>query len=208
MGYPRHLLTDDETIVREFHPHWRVLIPATFWAIVGLAVIYVGWQVIDGGMWTTIGIGLGAAIILVLAIPPVIQRVYRLYVLTTERIVVRDGIIRRGGTEIPLENVNNVLFNQGVVERVLGYGDVLIESAGSQGQSRLTDIPDPEAFQSQLYRVREERSIQLKGSGGAGPTVDARDPVARLQALADLHDRGALSDAEFESQKHKLLDEM
>jgi uncharacterized membrane protein YdbT with pleckstrin-like domain len=149
------------------------------------------------------------AIILVLAIPPVIQRVYRLYVLTTERIVVRDGILRRGGTEIPLENVNNVLFNQGVIERLLGYGDVLIESAGSQGQSRLTDIPDPEEFQSQLYRVREKRSIQLKGSGGsAGATVDARDPVARLQALADLHDRGALSDAEFESQKRKLLDEM
>lgn len=206
MGYPERLLTDDETIVREFHPHWRVLIPAVLWTLIGLALIWVGWRVLEGGTWTLVGVGLGVAVILVLAIPPVIRRVFRLYVLTTERIVVRDGILSRGGTEIPLENINNVLFNQNVLERLLGYGDVLIESAGSQGQSRLTDIPDPEEFQSQLYRVREQRSIQLKGSGGAAPT--SNDPVARLQALAELHERGALSDAEFEAQKRKLLEEM
>jgi uncharacterized membrane protein YdbT with pleckstrin-like domain len=153
-----------------------------------------------------VGAGLGAAVILVLGIPPVVRRVFRLYVLTTERIVVRDGILSRGGTEIPLENINNILFNQNVLERLLGYGDVLIESAGSQGQSRLTDIPDPEEFQSQLYRVREQRSIQLKGSGG--PATNANDPVTRLQGLAELHERGALSDAEFEAQKRKLLEEM
>lgn len=206
MGYPERLLTDDETIVREFHPHWRVLIPAVLWTLVGLVLIWVGWRVLEGGTWTMVGAGLGVAVILVLGIPPVIRRVFRLYVLTTERIVVRDGILSRGGTEIPLENINNVLFNQNVLERLLGYGDVLIESAGSQGQSRLTDIPDPEEFQSQLYRVREQRSIQLKGSGGTSTT--ANDPVARLQGLADLHERGALSDAEFEAQKRKLLEEM
>src|SRR5690606_14590832 len=113
------------------------------------------------------------------------------------------GVIRRGGTEIPLESINNVLFNQTVVERLLGYGDVLIESAGSQGQSKLDDIPDPEAFQSQVYRAREERSMHLQsGRRGDG---EPRDAVAQLEALAALHRDGVLTDEEFAQKKAQLL---
>jgi hypothetical protein len=112
--------------------------------------------------------------------------------------IVRTGMIARTGTEIPLENINNVLFSQRVIERILRYGDVLVESAGSQGQSRLEDIPDPEAFQSEIYRAREQRSLHFSGSA-------ARDIVAQLEALARLHERGHLSDAEFAAKKAKLL---
>jgi uncharacterized membrane protein YdbT with pleckstrin-like domain len=127
------------------------------------------------------------------------------YVLTTERIIVRRGMIARTGTEIPLESINNVLFSQSVVERLLGYGDVLLESAGTQGQSRLTDIPDPEAFQSQVYRVREVRwSAMREGPGPAGAAPG--DLVERLERLADLRERGHLSEDEFAAQKARLLE--
>jgi hypothetical protein len=39
------------------------------------------------------------------------------------------------------------------------------------------------------------------------PLGEASDPIARLQKLADLHDRGALTDAEFAAEKAKLLRE-
>lgn len=203
MAYPQRLLTDDEEIVREFHPHWRVLLMAGLWTVLGLALAVVGVVALEGAwMWTAVAAG-GLAV-LVFTVPRVVAWRFRLYVLTTERIVVRDGIVRREGTEIPLESINNVLFNQSVIERLLGYGDVLIESAGSQGQSRLTDIPDPEAFQSQVYRAREARSIHLQGPGASGP----RDAVAQLESLAALHQQGALTDEEFEAQKAKLLDQI
>jgi hypothetical protein len=96
-----------------------------------------------------------------------------------------------------------VLFSQRVLERLLGYGDVLIESAGSMGQSRLENIPDPEAFQSEIYRAREVRSLHLKGDRGR-----SRDVVAQLEALADLRERGHLTDAEFETKKRRLLGEV
>lgn len=202
MAYPRHLLTDDEEVVREFHPHWRVLLMAGLWVVVGLAVIVVGTMASSGtAHWPWIVLGVVA--ILAFAVPRVVSWRFRLYVLTTERIVVRDGVISRGSIEIPLENINNVLFSQNVLERLLGYGDVMVESAGSQGQSMLTDIPDPEAFQSQIYRVREVRSMQLSGGSGA-----PRDAVAQLQDLADLHDRGVLTDEEFADKKARLLGEI
>ena len=200
MGYPERLLTDDEEIVREFHPHWRVLLMAGLWVVIGIALVVVGVMSLDGAAtWAAVVVGLLA--VLVFAVPRVVAWRFRLYVLTTERIVVRDGVLSRGSTEIPLENINNVLFNQTVAERLLGYGDVLIESAGSQGQSRLTDIPDPEAFQSEVYRTREARSMHLQGSGGAAP----RDAVAQLESLAALHRDGVLTDAEFEEKKARLL---
>ena len=205
MGYPEHLLTDDETLLREFHPHWRVLLPIVGWALILGAVAGVVWyldartpgdDVLAAG---PIAATVAAGLTVLLAIPPLVRWYATLYVLTTERIVVRTGIVSKSGVEIPLENINNVLFSQSVLERMLGYGDVLIESAGSQGQSRLENIPDPEAFQSQVYRAREERSLQLEG-GARTP-----DPVDQLARLADLRDRGAISDEEFEAKKRDLL---
>lgn len=199
MAYPRRLLTDDEEIVAEFRPHWRALLMAATWVVVGIAVAVAGAVAFDGTV-TWIALAVAGAVVAVFSLPRVVSWWFRLYVLTTERIIVRDGVISRGGTEIPLESISNVLFNQNVVERLLGYGDVLVESAGSQGQSRLTDIPDPEAFQSQVYRAREARSIQLQG-----PASAPRDAVAQLESLAALHRQGVLSDAEFEDKKAKLL---
>jgi uncharacterized membrane protein YdbT with pleckstrin-like domain len=202
--YPDRLLTDDEEIVRQFRPHWRVLLPALAWAVLLLVVFGVGLAALDGtAPWWVLA---GAVVLWVaLAARAVLTYVFTNYVLTTERIVVRSGMIARTGTEIPLENINNVLFSQSFVERLLGYGDVLLESAGSQGQSRLKDIGDPEEFQSQVYRVREARSIALRY--GDGPRSEAPgDVVSRLERLADLRERGHLSDDEFAEQKARLLE--
>lgn len=214
MAYPRRLLTDNEEVVREFRPHWRVLLVAMLWLVLGSATVVLGfWQLEPPWRWVLIGIGVPVA--LGFASPPIVRWRFTLYVLTTERIIRREGLVSRASTEIPLENINNVLFTQSVMERLLGFGDVLIESAGSQGQTHLHDIPDPEGFQSQVYRTREARSMHLKGSGnrggsngGGAEAMPSNDPVARLQALADLHERGALNDAEFEESKAKLLGEL
>lgn len=203
MGYPERLLGDDESILRELRPHWRMLIPAALWTALTMAALVVLSRSplgLEGGLQTAV-----VVFVLVVWLVVVGARVTRWwftqYVLTTERIVVRTGMVARSGTEIPLERISNVLFNQGVFERLLGFGDVLIESAGSQGQSRLANIPDPEAFQSEVYRARELRAFTPQGSQPA-----PRDTVGQLEALADLHDRGALTDDEFRAQKRRLLE--
>jgi membrane protein YdbS with pleckstrin-like domain len=203
--YPDRLLTDDEEIVRQFRPHWRVLLPALAWALLLLAVFGVGLAALEGTApwWVLAGV---VVLWLALAARAVLAFWFTNYVLTTERIIVRSGMIARTGTEIPLENINNVLFSQSVIERLLGYGDVLLESAGTQGQSRLKDISDPEHFQSQVYRAREARSIALRY--GDGPQGGAPgDVVSQLERLADLRERGHLSEAEFEDRKRRLLEE-
>lgn len=199
MRYPTRLLGDDEEILRQFRPHWRVLLPAVAWAMVLAALVGVAFAAVDPP-WPWYATG--AAVLLWSAITgrTVAGWWFTNYVLTSERIIVRSGLLARKGTEIPLESVNNVLFSQRIVERMLGYGDVIVESAGQRGQSRLTDIPDPEAFQSEIYRARELRSLHFRGGGGRG-----RDVVEQLEALADLRERGHLTDEEFAANKARLL---
>lgn len=213
MRYPEHLLTEGEEILTQFRPHWKVLLPAIGWAMLLAAVAGFAAAALPES-WSqswSIGWSVAIAVALWLAISAkaLIAWYATNYVLTTERIVVRQGLVARTGTEIPLENITNVLFSQRVLERVLGYGDVLVESAGSQGQSRLANIPDPEAFQSQIYRARELRSLHFR-SGGSVPSGDgtARDVVQQLESLADLRERGHLTEEEFAAKKRQLLGEL
>lgn len=199
MRYPQRLLGRDEEILAEFRPHWRVLLPALGWAMLLAALGGVALAALDEP-WELIALASAPVLWLLLAGRSLLRWWFTSYVLTSERIIVRRGMVARSGTEVPLENIVNVLFSQRVTERLLGYGDVLVESAGSRGQSRLSDVPDPQGFQSEIYRARELRSLHFSRG------VDT-DVVARLERLADLHERGHLSDEEFAHYKHRLLDD-
>ncbi len=205
MPYPKRLLTEGEAIVRGFRPHWRLLaIPAliTIAAIAG-TVAFV--QFVSIGVLELIVLGAAIVIIVWWGIRPFIHWWFTHYVLTNERLIRRAGFIARRGVEIPLENINDVQFSQTVLERILRSGDLLIESAGEMGQSRFSDIPEPEEFQSLIYRVREQRSTQLRGAPAVAEKID---PTAQLERLARLHDEGRLTDEEFAEKKQKLLDQL
>ena len=198
MRYPSRLLGDDEEVLEQFRPHWHVLIPPIGSAMLLALLVGVAFAALEPP-WPTYVMGGAVLLWLLLAARTVLRWSFTSYVLTSERVIVRSGMIARSGVEIPLENVNNVLFRQRMVQRLLRYGDVLVESAGESGQSRLSSIPDPEAFQSEIYRARELRSMQLRGGDGR------RDVVAQLEALADLRERGHLTDEEFTVEKRRLL---
>ena len=119
-------------------------------------------------------------------------------------LITRTGLIAKQGVEIPLENITNVNFSQTVIERVLGAGDLLIESAGTTGQSEFENIPHPDEFQSLLYKVRERRSMELSGKTPPPP----QDPEEAIRSLARLRDDGLITDEEYERKRQELLEEM
>lgn len=212
MAYPRKLLSTGEEIIREFRPHWRMLAVPAFWFVAAIVAIVLVYQVIPpaNGAADLITSLLIAAALVPLTVAPIIQWWFTTYVLTNERLITRTGVVARAGIEIPLENITNVVFNQSIVERILKSGDLLIESAGESGQSRFRDIPDPEEFQSLLYRTREARTGigGATGTGSVAPPRAAPDPTEQLERLARLHKDGVLTDEEFRQKKQALLDQM
>jgi uncharacterized membrane protein YdbT with pleckstrin-like domain len=207
MSYPEKFLTEGEHVVVQFRPHWRLLAIPVLWLFVGIAMIVVLYTVVDIANLAKIIITvLIVAAMIPLVVAPFIRYWFTAYVLTNERLITRSGVVARSGIEIPLENITNVVFNQSVIERLLQSGDLLIESAGESGQSRFADIPEPEEFQSLLYKVREDRDNAHRAEA-AGP-VPASDPTERLERLAKLHEDGIITDEEYEEKRQSILDEI
>ena len=57
---------------------------------------------------------------------------------------------------MPLYRMNDVHFENTLSDRVTGSGDLIIESAGEQGQLRFTDVPHVEDVQRVIHRLTEE----------------------------------------------------
>jgi uncharacterized membrane protein YdbT with pleckstrin-like domain len=203
--YPRRLLTEDEEVIREFRPHWRLLIIPFFWALLFIAAIFFTWRLApDNEVFDWIVTGAAVVAFFPLAFYPFISWWFTHYVLTNERLIRRSGVLSRAGVEIPLENINDMSFDQSILERMLRSGDVLIESAGEHGQSRFADIPQPEEFHSLVYKVREVRARDLQ----EGRDRPGEDSVGKLERLARLYREGLITEAEYEAKKAKLLDEV
>jgi uncharacterized membrane protein YdbT with pleckstrin-like domain len=134
------------------------------------------------------------------------------FVVTNSRVIFRTGVLAKHGVEIPMDRVANINFNQSIWERIIGAGDLEIESAGKDGQSKFDDVWHPDAVQQELYRQMEIHAKTRAGwnAGVAAPAAAA--PAAslpeQLQQLADLRDRGVLTTAEFEAKKAQLLERM
>ncbi len=195
MGYPRRLLSPGEEVIREFRPHWQFLVVPLL-VTVGAVAAGVGVAVFAEGTVRNVLFAVVGALWLILVVRRVLEWLTTQYVITNERVIFRAGILARRGKEIPLEVINDVSFQQSFFERIVGSGDLLIESAGEMGQSRYTDIPHPEELQSLIYQVRETRTIALSG---------ASSTATELETLARLRDQGVLTDEEFEKQKRRLL---
>ena len=122
------------------------------------------------------------------------------FVVTSHRLIYRQGVVSRDGVEIPLERVNNVNFGQSVLERMLGVGDLLIESGGKDGQQTFTDIAQPEKVQNIIHST-----IQSRGGIRSEATPGTMSIAGELERLEALLDRGTITDDEFLEQKRRLL---
>jgi uncharacterized membrane protein YdbT with pleckstrin-like domain len=80
------------------------------------------------------------------------------FVLTNQRVIFRAGVIARTGIEIPLYRVNNINFYQSIFERMIGAGDLMIESGGEEGMQVFDNVRDPEQVQSFIQRAMHNAS--------------------------------------------------
>lgn len=167
MAYPAKLLTDGETVVYDMRPHWRILFyPAVafvllvFGTVFLLANVPVGW---DWAWWVVLG--LAALAFIVWVVKPVVQWATSQYVITNRRVIVRSGIIARHGRDMPLARVNDVHFSYGVIDRMLGCGDLIVESAGETGRLLITAVPEVELIQREIFRLHEEDDLRRRQEG-------------------------------------------
>ena len=207
------MLSDDEEIVVDMHPHWWTIAPSG--ALLGMVVL--------GGIFllTIRGDGTGWTVLLAAFAVGLTATVVSFgiryakwatteFVVTTERVISRSGVLAKTGIEIPLDRINTVFFNQAPFERLLGSGDLGIESAGEGGRQTFKHIRKPNKVQAAIYSQKEryeQRRLDRIGQASAGvrETVSIPDQIEKLD---DLRRQGALTTAEFEAKKAELLKRM
>src|SRR6185436_14532575 len=123
-----------------------------------------------------------------------------LIVVTSRRVIYRSGVISKRGVEIPLERINNINFHQRLIDRIIGAGDLDIESAGKDGQSHFDFIRHPDGVQHEIYRQMEARNMPVAMVQQAPAPAPAPQPGAavpeQIEQLARLRDQGHITDAE------------
>ncbi|HVB27196.1 MAG TPA: PH domain-containing protein [Mycobacteriales bacterium] len=168
MAFPQRLLADGEEVVLDLHPHWKELLgPLAALPVVVGAVSY-GVFAMPDGRWHRIGqyvvLAAGLLVLVVRSLVPWLRWRTTSFVLTTARLVIRQGVLSRTGRDIPLTRVNDVSYRHGPLQRLLRCGTLVVESAGERGQIVLADVPRVETVQRELYR-RVEAAVPGRPAG-------------------------------------------
>jgi len=166
-------LTEDEHLVLRLHPHWKTLIGPVSVAVLVVAVALIAEVVIPPNSGAAVERLVVAAVailaVMLWLIVPVLRWRTTTYELTTRRLRVRSGIVGRHGRDIPLARINDVSFEKGLLDRLLGSGRLVVESAGEHGQILLNDIPRVEFTQATLFRLVEEEQRRLERNERSQP---------------------------------------
>ncbi|MBA2280118.1 MAG: PH domain-containing protein [Actinomycetota bacterium] len=223
MAFPPKLLNDGEEIVHDLRPHWWYM-AETSAAVLGSAILGVVVAVVfkddDGTLYDVLRIASIVLIVLSLVWFGVRYAKWATtnFVVTSDRLIYRAGVLAKTGIEIPLERVNTVFFNQTIFERMLGAGDLSIESGGETGKQTFSDIRRPSLVQNEIYRQMEANNARMySGRTRTGAAPDDAAPMApvgggsiteQIEQLDGLRQRGLISEAEFSEKKAELLKRM
>jgi uncharacterized membrane protein YdbT with pleckstrin-like domain len=178
MPYPDKLLGEDEEIVQHLHPHWLTV----FWPVVrfllivgaasfALAVIPAGPQ---QGVLRMLVLALAVLLLLTAVAVPVLRWRTTHYVITTHRLLFREGILTRSGRDLAHSRITDVSFTQTLWERIIHSGTVTIQTA--ENATVLRRIPDSDGVQQLLNHMVEEdadRRLQESADHIRGEHIDS-----------------------------------
>jgi uncharacterized membrane protein YdbT with pleckstrin-like domain len=215
-------LMPGEQLILHSNPHWWY-----FWKEVAAAVVLIALlillAVLDGGWFNSfLSWVIPVAVVVLLAITAFsfVQWKTTKFAITDQRVAYTSGILRRQGVSIPLNRINNVNFEQGIIARMLNNGIVTIESAG-QGDSVFENIPDPERVRTLVFQQVEAdeqrdsdrdaaslaKAIAEKQGAMAPPSAPA-NLEERLAQLDQLRAQGLVTDEEYQAKRQQILDSL
>jgi membrane protein YdbS with pleckstrin-like domain len=207
MGIADQLQADEE-VVYQAHVSRISLIP---WGLL-LALFAVAAGVAQANAFTEAAIGLGIAAAVVLAV--IGWKYYVLqsheYFLTNRRVVQQTGILTRRSVDSSLDKLNNVEHVQTLWGRLLGYGDVLIDTASETGTTVFRQISSPLEFKRAILGAAEayRRGRVMPLAAGVSGVPSGPSGAERMRQLKALLDDGLISPEEFEAKRRQILAEM
>jgi uncharacterized membrane protein YdbT with pleckstrin-like domain len=221
------LLATGERVLLVRQRHWLTFLEAGRWFVLalaaGLLALALDQAVPDSGVagplstllswafWVFLVIGL-----LGLAWNFVVWRVER-YLVTTRRVIEAGGLINKYTRDTSLQAMTDMIVGHPWLGRIFGYGEIDLLTASEAGTSKIRFLPNADGFKKALLDAKQEHELEVGGGRALHEAVarEGRQAAAGLSAeeldsslsrLADMRDRGLLTEGEFEEKKRELLD--
>ncbi|HLI15659.1 MAG TPA: PH domain-containing protein [Acidimicrobiales bacterium] len=193
-----HQLADDEDVLLDEGPHWVALVaPVSLGValVAGTVALALEWR--SAPSWVApalaaVGVASGGFV----ALRYGQWRATRL-VVTTRRVLYRRGLVRRSGRAVPLERVGDIRFRQGAIERIVGAGELTVESVADREAEPFSHVRRPEQVQELINLAAARGAAQRRPGVG--------EVTAALDLLVALHQRGILTAEELAAKRAQLL---
>jgi membrane protein YdbS with pleckstrin-like domain len=230
MPYPTKLLNRNEEVALDLRPHWwyfgrQILTGIPLLIVVILLLNLDGGWFKTGASWVVVALVVAWAVWLGLKY---LSWARTYFVVTNQRVVYRTGVVARKGAEIPLDRITNINFTQRMFERIIGAGNLEVQSAGEQGTTTFDFVRHPDGVQQEIYRQMDGRETRQSstdatavgdavakaiggqpGTGAPAPSAPSAPSVPeQIEQLARLRDAGHITPEEYEAKKAELLGRM
>jgi uncharacterized membrane protein YdbT with pleckstrin-like domain len=123
----------------------------------------------------------------------------KVYMVTTHRVLKLEGVFTKSHSDASLDKINDMTLVQGLLGRLLGWGDLAIATANEDATVTYHLLHDPVEFKRQALMSR------AAGRSGEGPAAAEPDPIEQLERLGALREKGVVTEGEFQAAKAQLL---
>ncbi len=206
MGYLDSLMGRKEQVVFITRQHWLEML------IVGArdGIIFSTIAIATFLLWGVLDKNKLVFVLLLLLVFPFVHFVIRLlnwyneqYIVTNRRVMQIKGVINKHVSDSSLEKVNDVVLDQSILGRMLGYGNLEIITGSDVGVNFFKRMAQPIRLKTEMLNQKEAMVETKAKPSKSGPTQD--EIMDMIAELGDLHEKGILTDAEFEAKKTELL---
>ncbi len=204
----RTALKKDEKVLVIIRQHWlQLVLPIFAWIITSILLVWF------------LPTGTALLIALVALLFPLYEYInwkYNLWAVTNLRVVDESGFFSRYSKESPLDKINNVEYDQSFLGRLLGYGNVDIQTAAEMGETTYHLIHHPKLLKDTITHAQEEyKKNNIASQANLLAEAIAKSNAIQqpsqqmiadeLNKLFELLQKGAITQEEYVAQKNKLL---
>jgi hypothetical protein len=224
------LLATGERVLLVRQRHWLTFLEAGRWFVLaiglGIVALVLDQSVSDSGVGGVVSTGLEWAFWICLIIGLfgigwyyLVWRVER-YLVTTRRVIEAGGVVNKYTHDTSLQAITDMIVGHPWLGRIFGYGEIDLLTASEAGTNKIRFLPDADTFKKALLDARHELELKLGGAvpydagtpapqaGTEHPAVSADELDSTLSRLADMRDRGLITQDEFDEKKRELLDRL
>jgi uncharacterized membrane protein YdbT with pleckstrin-like domain len=156
-----------EEMVFDGHPSWRAVL--TFY-VSGIAIVAVAAAIGALASGAGLAIGIGAVVLALVIVVGLIKRQATRYVITSERLHIRHGILSKRTQETRVQRVQNVNTEQSFLERVLQVGTVDFDTAGTDdSEFRFVGVANPEEVVRAVDKAQRASATEVRSASPSSP---------------------------------------